>query len=169
MEQFHAVMREHGIEATGRNGFVVLQGLDEKGIPCTPKIDERSLSIPIKSECEKRISDCLKPDRAPIRESEAVSRIAKACLPHAQSLEHFVSMMERKGIICKMKMDSAGKVTGIMFIDKPSRCVMNSSEIKNLKLSDINGIKSKAKLKDNDSTKHKDHQQTQKASASRKM
>ena len=169
MEQFQAVMREHGIEATERNGFVVLQGLDEKGVPCTPKIDERSLSIPIKSECEKRISDCLKPDRAPIRESEAVSRIAKACLPHAQSLEHFVSMMERKGITCKMKTDSVGKVTGIMFIDKPSRCVMNSSEIKNLKLSDINGIKSKAKLKDNDSTKHKDHQQTQKASASRKM
>ena len=78
-------------------------------------------------------------------------------------------MMERKGITCKMKTDSVGKVTGIMFIDKPSRCVMNSSEIKNLKLSDINGIKSKAKLKDNDSTKHKDHQQTQKASASRKM
>ena len=169
MEQFQAVMREHGIEATERNGFVVLQGLDGKGVPCTPKIDERSLSIPIKSECEKRISDCLKPDRAPIRESEAVSRIAKACLPHAQSLEHFVSMMERKGITCKMKTDSVGKVTGIMFIDKPSRCVMNSSEIKNLKLSDINGIKSKAKLKDNDSTKHKDHQQTQKASASRKM
>lgn len=46
---------------------------------------------------------------------------------------------------------------------------MNSSEIKNLKLSDINELKSKAKLKDNDSTKHKDHQQMQKASASRKM
>ena len=77
--------------------------------------------------------------------------------------------MERKGITCKMKTDPAGKVTGILFIDKPSKCIMNSSEIKNLKLSDINEIKSKATLKENDSAKRNEHQQTQKASASRKM
>jgi hypothetical protein len=169
MEQFQAVMREHGIEVTERNGFVALQGLNEHGMPCTPKVDERSLSIPIKSECDKKISECLKPDKAPVRESEAVSRIAQACLPHAQSLDHFIAMMERKGITCSMKIDSKEKVTGVLFIDKHSKCIMNSSEVKNFKISDVNELKSKGAPQENSTSKGNEHQQTQKASASRKM
>ena len=169
VEQFQALMREHGLEVSERNGFMCLQGLNDKGQPCTPKVDERSLSIPIKAVCDKRISECLKPDRAPVRQSEAVSRIVHACLPHAQNIEHFVVMLERKGITCSIKTDPVGKVTGVLFIDRPSRCVMNSSEIKGFRLSDINELKNNATLKENDSSKRNEQQQTKKSSASRKM
>ena len=169
VEQFQTLMRSHGLEVTERNGYMCLQGLNDKGQPCTPKVDERSLSIPVKSACEKRISDCLRPDRAPVRESEAVSRIVHACLPHAQSVEHFTAMLERKGITCSIKTDPVGKVTGILFMDRPSKCVMNSSEIKGFRLSDINELKSKGGLKENDSSMRNEQQQTRKASASRKM
>lgn len=168
-EQFQAVMREHGLAVTEKNGFMSLQGLNRDGQPCTPKIDERSLTIPIKSECDKKISDCLRPDRAPVRESEALSRIVRASLPFAQNIEHFTSMLERKGIAFNVRTDASGKVTGAVFIDKSSRCVLSSSEIRNMKLSDINDLKNKTSLKDSDSTRQIDHQQTQKASASRKM
>ena len=169
VEQFQSLMREHGLEVSERNGFMCLQGLNDKGQPCTPKVDERSLSIPIKAVCDKRISECLKPDRAPVRQSEAVSRIVHACLPHARNIEHFAAMLERKGITCSIKTDPAGKVTGVMFIDRPSRCVMNSSEIKGFRLSDINELKNNATLKENDSSKRNEQQQTKKSSASRKM
>ena len=169
VEQFQSLMREHGLEVSERNGFMCLQGLNDKGQPCTPKVDERSLSIPIKAVCDKRISECLKPDRAPVRQSEAVSRIVHACLPHARSIEHFTAMLERKGITCSIKTDPAGKVTGVLFIDRPSRCVMNSSEIKGFRLSDINELKNNATLKENDSSKRNEQQQTKKSSASRKM
>jgi hypothetical protein len=169
VEQFQSLMREHGLEVSERNGFMCLQGLNDKGQPCTPKVDERSLSIPIKAVCDKRISECLKPDRAPVRQSEAVSRIVHACLPHAQNIEHFAAMLERKGITCSIKTDPAGKVTGVLFIDRPSRCVMNSSEIKGFRLSDINELKNNATLKENDSSKRNEQQQTKKSSASRKM
>ena len=169
VEQFQSLMREHGLEVSERNGFMCLQGLNDKGQPCTPKVDERSLSIPIKAVCDRRISDCLKPDRAPVRESEAVSRIVHACLPHAQSFGHFAAMLERKGITCSIKTDPVGKVTGILFMDRPSRCVMNSSEIKGFRLSDINELKNNATLKENDSSKRNEQQQTKKSSASRKM
>ena len=169
VEQFQAVMRSHGLEVTERNGFMCLQGLNDKGQPCTPKVDERSLSIPVKAVCDKRISECLKPDRAPVRQSEAVSRIVHACLPHAQNIEHFAAMLERKGITCDIRKDSVGKVTGILFIDRPSKCVMNSSEIKGFRLSDINELKNNATLKENDSSTRNEQQQTRKASASRKM
>ena len=169
VEQFQTLMRSHGLEVTERNGYMCLQGLNDKGQSCTPKVDERSLSIPVKSACEKRISDCLRPDRAPVRESEAVSRIVHACLPHAQSVEHFTAMLERKGITCSIKTDPVGKVTGILFMDRPSKCVMNSSEIKGFRLSDINELKSKGGLKENDSSMRNEQQQTRKASASRKM
>jgi hypothetical protein len=169
VEQFQSLMREHGLEVSERNGFMCLQGLNDKGQPCTPKVDERSLSIPIKAVCDKRISECLKPDRAPVRQSEAVSRIVHACLPHAQNIEHFAAMLERKGITCSIKTDPVGKVTGVLFIDRPSRCVMNSSEIKGFRLSDINELKNNATLKENDSSKRNEQQQTKKSSASRKM
>jgi hypothetical protein len=169
VEQFQSLMREHGLEVSERNGFMCLQGLNDKGQPCTPKVDERSLSIPIKAVCDKRISECLKPDRAPVRQSEAVSRIVHACLPHARNIEHFAAMLERKGITCSIKTDPVGKVTGVLFIDRPSRCVMNSSEIKGFRLSDINELKNNATLKENDSSKRNEQQQTKKSSASRKM
>ena len=169
VEQFQSLMREHGLEVSERNGFMCLQGLNDKGQPCTPKVDERSLSIPIKAVCDKRISECLKPDRAPVRQSEAVSRIVHACLPHAQNIEHFAAMLERQGITCSIKTDPVGKVTGVLFIDRPSRCVMNSSEIKGFRLSDINELKNNATLKENDSSKRNEQQQTKKSSASRKM
>ena len=169
VEQFQSLMREHGLEVSERNGFMCLQGLNDKGQPCTPKVDERSLSIPIKTVFDKRISECLKPDRAPVRQSEAVSRIVHACLPHAQNIEHFAAMLERKGITCSIKTDPVGKVTGVLFIDRPSRCVMNSSEIKGFRLSDINELKNNATLKENDSSKRNEQQQTKKSSASRKM
>ena len=169
VEQFQSLMREHGLVVSERNGFMCLQGLNDKGQPCTPKVDERSLSIPIKAVCDKRISECLKPDRAPVRQSEAVSRIVHACLPHAQNIEHFAAMLERKGITCSIKTDPVGKVTGVLFIDRPSRCVMNSSEIKGFRLSDINELKNNATLKENDSSKRNEQQQTKKSSASRKM
>lgn len=169
VEQFQSLMREHGLEVSERNGFMCLQGLNDKGQPCTPKVDERSLSIPIKAVCDKRISECLKPDRAPVRQSEAVSRIVQACLPHAQNIGHFAAMLERKGITCSIKTDPVGKVTGVLFIDRPSRCVMNSSEIKGFRLSDINELKNNATLKENDSSKRNEQQQTKKSSASRKM
>lgn len=169
VEQFQSLMREHGLEVSERNGFMCLQGLNDKGQPCTPKVDERSLSIPIKAVCDKRISECLKPDRAPVRQSEAVSRIVQACLPHAQNIGHFAAMLERKGITCSIKTDPVGKVTGVLFIDRPSRCIMNSSEIKGFRLSDINELKNNATLKENDSSKRNEQQQTKKSSASRKM
>lgn len=169
VEQFQSLMRDHGLEVSERNGFMCLQGLNGEGQPCTPKVDERSLSIPIKAVCDKRISECLKPDRAPVRQSEAVSRIVHACLPHAQNIEHFAAMLERKGITCSIKTDPVGKVTGVLFIDRPSRCVMNSSEIKGFRLSDINELKNNATLKENDSSKRNEQQQTKKSSASRKM
>jgi hypothetical protein len=169
VEQFQSLLREHGLGVSERTGFMCLQGLNDKGQPCTPKVDERSLSIPIKAVCDKRISECLKPDRAPVRQSEAVSRIVHACLPHAQNIEHFAAMLERKGITCSIKTDPAGKVTGVLFIDRPSRCVMNSSEIKGFRLSDINELKNNATLKENDSSKRNEQQQTKKSSASRKM
>jgi hypothetical protein len=169
VEQFQSLMREHGLEVSERNGFMCLQGLNDKGQPCTPKVDERSLSIPIKAVCDKRISECLKPDRAPVRQSEAVSRIVHASLPHAQNIDHFAAMLERKGITCSIKTDPAGKVTGVLFIDRPSRCVMNSSEIKGFRLSDINELQNNATLKENDSSKRNEQQQTKKSSASRKM
>ena len=78
-------------------------------------------------------------------------------------------MLERKGITCSIKTDPAGKVTGALFIDRPSRCVMNSSEIKGIRLSDINELKNNATLKENDSSKRNEQQQTKKSSASRKM
>jgi hypothetical protein len=92
-----------------------------------------------------------------------------ACLPHAQNIEHFAAMLERKGITCSIKTDPAGKVTGVLFIDRPSRCVMNSSEIKGFRLSDINELKNNATLKENDSSKRNEQQQTKKSSASRKI
>ena len=52
VEQFQSLMREHGLEVSERNGFMCLQGLNDKGQPCTPKVDERSLSIPIKAVCD---------------------------------------------------------------------------------------------------------------------
>jgi hypothetical protein len=78
-------------------------------------------------------------------------------------------MMERKGITCSMKIDSKEKVTGVLFIDKHSKCIMNSSEVKNFKISDVNELKSKGAPQENSTSKGNEHQQTQKASASRKM
>ena len=169
VEQFQAVMRDHGIDVTERNGHMALQGLDDKGQPCTPKVDERSLSIPVKSECDRKVAVCLAPDKAPVREAEAVSRIARACLPHASSLEHFCAMMERKGIAVNVRTDPSGKITGALFIDRTSRCVLNSSEVRGIRMSDIKDLGSKASLKEGRSARNNEGQQTQKSSASRRM
>lgn len=168
-DQFQAVMRDHGIEVTERNGHMSLQGLDGQGHPCTPRVDERSLSIPIKSECDRKVTFCLDPQRAPVREAEAVSRIARACLPHAAGLDHFCAMMDRKGISVNVRTDASGKVAGALFIDRVSRCVLDSSEVRGLSLSDIRDLESKASLKEGNRAGNSEGQQTQKVSASRKM
>lgn len=169
VEQFQAVMRDHGIEVTERNGHMTLQGLNDKGQPCTPKVDERSLSIPVKSECDRKVSICLAPDRAPVRESEAVSRIVRACIPHAKDLDHFRAMMDRKDISVSLRTDASGKLTGALFIDRASRCVLNSSELRGVGLSDIKKIGSKETLKEGKTVRNNEGTQRQKASVSRKM
>jgi hypothetical protein len=78
-------------------------------------------------------------------------------------------MMDRKGISVNVRTDASGKVAGALFIDRVSRCVLDSSEVRGLSLSDIRDLESKASLKEGNRAGNSEGQQTQKVSASRKM
>lgn len=145
MDQFKTLMRSRGIEVTeGRSAErpVILIGLNSEGKRCTPPIDERSLSIPVRESCEHRITECANAGRAPVREAEKICRIAGACLPHASDVASFVKMMDRKGITVDIRRDASGKISGVVFIDRQSHCVLGASQLRTFKVSDLRTLDS---------------------------
>ena len=68
-------------------------------------------------------------------------------------------MLERKGITCCIRRKDDGKIVGATFIDKDTRCVFGSSEIKTFKTAKLNDLEPKVKNQEN----------TRKVSAGRKM
>lgn len=143
MDQFRMLMRNHGVDVRERNGFMILQGMDSGGRPCTPQVDERSLCVPVMSEVEQRIRQCLMPDRAPVREAQYIARVASACLPFADTVSSFVAMLDRKGITCSVSTNQLGKITNVTFIDRHSRCVLNASELKGFDTQSLKNLNSK--------------------------
>lgn len=148
-EQFKLLMRTHGVSVSFREGgTAVLQGLADDGRQCTKPVDERALSIAVNDEVADRIALSLSSGRGPVREAQKVARIVAACLPHADSVRGFESMLERKGISCHVRRRDDGRIVGATFIDKDTRCVFGSSEIRTFKASELNAIESKGKVQD---------------------
>ena len=161
-EQFKLLMQSHGISVSFREssgGMAVLQGISKEGKICTKPIDERALSIAVCDDVQERIALSLSADKGPSREIEKVCRIVSACLPYAESVKGFEAMLERKGIACHIRRKDDGKIVGATFIDKDTRCVFGSSEIKTFKAAKLNELEPKVKNKEN----------TRKVSAGKKM
>lgn len=161
-EQFKLLMQSHGVSVSFREangGMAVLQGISKDGKICTKPVDERSLSVAVCEDVQERIALSLSADKGPSREVEKVSRIVSACLPYAESVKGFEAMLERKGITCCIRRKDDGKIVGATFIDKDTRCVFGSSEIKTFKTTKLNDLEPKVKNQEN----------TRKVSAGRKM
>ena len=126
----------------------MLQGLADDGRQCTKPVDERALSIAVNDEVADRIALSLSSEKGPVREAQKVARIVAACLPHADSVRGFESMLERKGISCHVRRRDDGRIVGATFIDKDTRSVFGSSEIRTFKASELNAIESKGKVQD---------------------
>ena len=161
-EQFKLLMQSHGVSVSFREangGMAVLQGISKDGKICTKPVDERSLSVAVCEDVQERIALSLSADKGPSREVEKVCRIVSACLPYAESVKGFEAMLERKGITCCIRCKDDGKIVGATFIDKDTRCVFGSSEIKTFKTTKLNDLEPKVKNQEN----------TRKVSAGRKM
>ena len=161
-EQFKLLMQSHGVSVSFREangGMAVLQGISKDGKICTKPVDERSLSVAVCEDVQERIALSLSADKGPSREVEKVCRIVSACLPYAESVKGFEAMLERKGITCCIRRKDDGKIVGATFIDKDTRCVFGSSEIKTFKTTKLNDLEPKVKNQEN----------TRKVSAGRKM
>ena len=161
-EQFKLLMQSHGVSVSFREangGMAVLQGISKDGKICTKPVDERSLSVAVCEDVQERIALSLSADKGPSREVEKVCRIVSACLPYAESVKGFETMLERKGITCCIRRKDDGKIVGATFIDKDTRCVFGSSEIKTFKTTKLNDLEPKVKNQEN----------TRKVSAGRKM
>lgn len=133
VDQFRMLMHSKGIdvgERAGKDRPMTLTGLDAGGRQCTPPVDERSLSVTVRETCERRAVDCVSRDRSPVREIGRVERICAACLPHAEDLDSFRAMLERKGIATHVHRDREGNAAGMTFMDSQTRCVLGPSEVR---------------------------------------
>ena len=136
-DQFVLVMRVHGIGVKARGGLrqhLVLQGLDQRGKPCTPELTEKELGMQLYALYSRRAMDSVSwlgtPEAAELRESMAL-RCATA-LVDSESQRDFRVRLRQNGnhIDCSLRRDErTHRISGGDFVDHGARCAFSLQDL----------------------------------------
>ncbi len=134
LTQFKAIMQWYGVDIDkrqeGSNEIVSLQGLDERGIPNSPFINQKELGRPnMLSEIMAQAEEHKKSKLRYMRERHKLEDEIRKCLNASKSEEHFLSLLKEKNVGCLISRRHDGSIFGITFVDHQSQMAFKSAEL----------------------------------------
>lgn len=139
--QFQTILRSMGVNiefTEGNNFHILFEGLDATGKKSNPRITERDLGIDAFGLYEKALkaNNSKKKNLSKEEKEKAdwnkyqIGRTIAFCMEHARTENHFVRMLQKKGIAVTLSRSADGSVFGATFADRQSRTAYKASELK---------------------------------------
>ena len=131
--QFELVLRGHGLlleERTGLSTRLLLQGLDEKGRPCTKKLSQSAIGMDLYRLYSERALENLGAEKDLSSERNRIRMIAAETLQESGSEAHFRQLLSRKGISIRIDRDpGTHQITGADIVDHVTKSAFRLSEL----------------------------------------
>ena len=124
--QTEAVLRSLGVRARGTVTGINLQGLDERGTPCTRPVRAGGMDSQLASDLQEAVSRDWDSEGTRKARSRAAG-IVGSCLMHSSSWDELLSMLSRRGIDCMAVTGSDGLTREAVFTDHTLRRVTDTS------------------------------------------
>jgi len=132
-EQLACILRDLGVgaicHANDESLEMELQGLDEKGRPCTMPITEADLGVPLYSKCMEASLANKQKHHVKRREKDRIRGIVSGAFSYSKSKSHFNNILRNKGVTVHESKTVDGNVFGLTIVDHCTRSVFKSSEM----------------------------------------
>lgn len=131
--QFEMILRAHGIaveEHSGHTTTLCLQGMDEKGKPCTRRLMQSAFKQDMYRLYSDRALANIDVMKGLAMERNRIRTIAAESLPISCSQAHFRQLLARKGISIRIDRDpETHRISGADIVDNVTRCAFKLSDL----------------------------------------
>ena len=131
--QFEQIMRSHGIaveEHSGHRTTLCLQGLDEKGDPCTRRLSQSVFGADLYKLYSERALANIDVMKDLAMERNRIRRYAAEALRDSGSQAHFRQLLARKGISIRIERDpKTHQITGADIVDHTTKSAFRLSDM----------------------------------------
>lgn len=133
-EQFSFLLETYGVslqESSSQQRRMMFRGLDERGKACTAAVSVKDMSIDPARLVSGRVREC-SGSRVSTKD---LSVICSDCLSQSGSQKHFRAMMAEESVDCRIRRNSEGTISGVVFVDHHTRSVHGLSDLSGMSLS----------------------------------
>lgn len=117
------------IHAKGDTLEINLQGLDERGRPCTEPFTETDLGVPLYEKCMEASVANKQRHHNRHREKDRVRGLLSGALRYSKSKSHFYNILRNKGVTVHESRTMDGELFGLTIIDHCTKSVFKASEM----------------------------------------
>lgn len=132
-EQLACVLKDLGVGAVSHandDGLEIeLQGLDEKGRPCTVPFPESVLGVPLYSKCMEASVANKQRHHVRRREKDRIKGLVSGAFRYSKSKSHFKNILRNKGVTVHESLTTDGNIFGLTLVDHCTRTVFKASEM----------------------------------------